>query len=83
MADWEKLIINLEKSLKKVSNEKERLEKKLSKIGFTCGDNEAKETIIIVEIKSKLFCLGSISGKLKNDITNYKELLEKYNLIKV
>jgi hypothetical protein len=77
------LIANLEKSLKEVSNEKVRLEKKLSKLGFTCGDNEAKETILIAEIKSKLFWLGSISGKLKNNITEYKELLEKYNLINV
>jgi hypothetical protein len=75
------LIVNLEKSLKEVSNERERLEKKLNKIGFTCGDNEAKETILIAKIKSKLFWLGSISGKLKNNITEYKELLEKYNII--
>jgi hypothetical protein len=75
------LIVNLEKSLKEVSNERERLEKKLNKIGFTCGDNEVKESILMAEIKSKLFWLGSISGKLKNNITEYNELLEKYNII--
>jgi hypothetical protein len=78
-----KLITNLETSLKEVSKEREILEKKLNKIGFTCGDNEAKETILKNEIKSKLFWLDAISVQLKNNIVEYKDLLEKYNLINV
>jgi peptidoglycan hydrolase CwlO-like protein len=78
-----KLIQDLEKSLNEVSKERTRLESKLNKIGFTVGDNEAKETILKGEINSKLFLLGAISGELKNNIEEYKDLLEKYNLIKL
>lgn len=79
----EKIIKNLEAALKEVSKERERLEKKLDKIRYECGDNEAKDTILRREINAKLFLLGSISGKLKNNIEEYRDLLENYNLIEI
>ena len=75
------LIKNLEKSLLKVQSEKERLVKKLSEISNKFENEESKEAISEHEINSKLFWLGSLSGRIKNDIIDYVDLIEKINLI--
>ncbi len=77
----ENLTKNLEKSLLIIQSEKERLEKKLSKIPNLCGDGEAERAIQQNEINSKLFWLGSLSGRIKNDVEDYKDLIDKINLI--
>lgn len=76
-----KLIINLEKELNIIFKEKKVLENKLKKIPYVEFE-EDDITIKRQEINSKLFWLGSLSGKIKNDILSYTEIASKINAIK-
>ena len=77
-----KLIINLYEEIDIIAKEKRVLEKRLEKMPYI--EFEDKEiTIKRQEINSKLFWLGSLSGKIKNDIIGYTELAERINSIKI
>ena len=70
--------IFFESKLSDVYSEKHRLEKEFNLLSETDSDLIKKG-----EIQSKLFWLGKMSGKIKNDIDEDKALTEHISTIKV
>ena len=72
------LTLFIESKIQEVYQEKQRLEKELNSLGKTDSD-----IIKGGEINSKLFWLGKMSGKLKDDMEEYRALTEQINIIAV